>query len=139
VACTLGQDGIANRDVNLRRDPSTASPVLELLTKGARVMLEDATADLGFFHVRTEDDQVGWAWSKYITVSPASAPPVKLPNRMPFKVTQTDAKAACDGYTDTLTLPTVGSHVRIVGTYVQDAFHAKWMEIHPVTTITVVP
>src|SRR5260370_18229669 len=47
-----------------------------------------------------------------------------------------DAKAACQGYTDQVTLPPVGSHVRIVGTYVQDTFHAKWMEIHPVTTIT---
>ena len=56
-----------------------------------------------------------------------------------FKVTQADAKAACDGYTDNVTLPPVGSHVRIVGTYVQDTFHAKWMEIHPVTSITVVP
>jgi hypothetical protein len=33
----------------------------------------------------------------------------------------------------------VGSHVRIVGTYVQDTFHAHWMEIHPVTSITVIP
>jgi hypothetical protein len=56
-----------------------------------------------------------------------------------FKVTQADAMAACDGYTDTLTLPPVGSHVRIIGTYVQDTFHAKWMEIHPVTSVTVIP
>lgn len=56
-----------------------------------------------------------------------------------FKVTQADAKAACQGYSDKVTLPPVGSHVRIVGTYVQDTFHAKWMEIHPVTSITVIP
>jgi hypothetical protein len=56
-----------------------------------------------------------------------------------FPVTQADAKAACQGYTDHVTLPPVGSHVRIVGRYVQDTFHAKWMEIHPVTSITVVP
>jgi hypothetical protein len=36
-------------------------------------------------------------------------------------------------------LPAVGSRVRIVGTLVQDTFHAKWMEIHPVTSITVIP
>ena len=54
-----------------------------------------------------------------------------------FPVTQADAKAACQGYTDTVKLPAVGSHVRIVGTYVQDTFHAQWMEIHPVTSITV--
>ncbi len=54
-------------------------------------------------------------------------------------MTQADAKTACQGYKDTVTLPPVGSHVRIVGTYVQDTFHAKWMEIHPVTSITVIP
>jgi len=55
-----------------------------------------------------------------------------------FPVTQADAKAACQGYTDTVKLPAVGSHVRIVGTYVQDTFHAQWMEIHPVTSISVI-
>jgi hypothetical protein len=56
-----------------------------------------------------------------------------------FPVTQADAKAACQGYTDHVTIPSVGSHVRIVGSYVQDTFHAKWMEIHPVTSITAIP
>jgi hypothetical protein len=55
-----------------------------------------------------------------------------------FKVTQTDAEGSpgCKGYKSALTIPPVGSHVRIVGTYVQDNNHAKWMEIHPVTSIT---
>jgi hypothetical protein len=26
-----------------------------------------------------------------------------------------------------------------VGTFVQDSFHAQWDEIHPVTSITVIP
>ncbi len=56
-----------------------------------------------------------------------------------FPVTQKDAQAACQGYTDHVTLPPAGSHVRIVGTYVQDTFHAKWNEIHPVTSISVIP
>src|SRR5258706_15049191 len=63
------QQGIANRNVNLRRDPSTASAVLDHLDKGARVTLVDATPDAGFYHVRTEDDQIGWVWSKYVTIS----------------------------------------------------------------------
>jgi uncharacterized protein YgiM (DUF1202 family) len=223
-ACSLwAQEGIANRNVNLRRDPATASPVLGLLTTGARVALVDTAADSGFLHVRTEDDLVGWVWSKYITVSTASTLAAKIPadsssavcdaslwdhvyhsqrlivNKQcaavtgtivdatdgkqsdgvrheadgdthgwlrvdagfenllnagnlsdeggnlvfeivcRFPVKQPDAKAACQGYTDTVTLPPVGSRVRIIGTYVQDTFHAKWMEIHPVTSITVVP
>jgi hypothetical protein len=52
------QLGIANRNVILRRDPSTASPVLEHLSEETRVTLVDANPDSGFFHVRTEDDQV---------------------------------------------------------------------------------
>jgi len=193
------------------------------LDKGARLTLVDVTADAGFFHVRTENDEVGWVYAKYISMSeaptPAPAEPtapsgaqcdatlwshVYHPQRLivnkqcaevtgtivdatngrepdgvrheqdgdthgwlnvdsqfkdllnagnlsdeggnlvfeivcRFPVTQADAKAACQGYTDKVKLPPVGSHVRIVGTYVQDTFHAKWMEIHPVMSITVTP
>ena len=57
-----------------------------------------------------------------------------------FKVTQTDAEGSpgCQGFKSSLAIPAVGSHVRVVGTYVQDTNHAKWMEIHPVTSITVI-
>jgi len=56
-----------------------------------------------------------------------------------FPIKQPDARAACQGYTDAIAIPPVGSHVSIVGRYVQDTFHAKWMEIHPVTSIAVIP
>ncbi|HXN53759.1 MAG TPA: SH3 domain-containing protein [Candidatus Acidoferrum sp.] len=223
------QQASTNRNVILRRDPSTTSPVLEHLVKGARLTLVDATPDSGFYHVRTEDDQVGWVFAKYVSISEVTPPPpsttpgtaqpvgtqcdaglwnhvyhpqrlivkqqciavtgtivdatatqtVKQPDGVRhekdgdthgwlkvdaefenllnagnindeggnlvfeivcrFPVTQADAKAACKTYTDRVTLPPVGSHVRIVGTYVQDTFHAKWNEIHPVTSISVVP
>jgi Bacterial SH3 domain len=220
------QLGTVDRNVILRRDPSTASLALEHLPQGTRVTLVDATPDSGFYHVRTEDDQVGWVWSKYVSVSQAPtslllATPGNLQptgtqcdaslwnhvyhsqrlivkqqcisvtgtivdatngkradgvrhekdgdthgwlNVEPefqnllnagnmsdeggnlvfeivcrFPVTQTDAKSACQGFKDQVKLPPVGSHVRIVGTYVQDTFHAQWMEIHPVTNITVIP
>lgn len=48
------------------------------------------------------------------------------------------ARKACEGYTDHVQLPPLGSHVRMVGTYVHDDKHG-WNEIHPVTSITVVP
>jgi hypothetical protein len=47
-----------------------------------------------------------------------------------FKVTQTDAKPSCVGFKDTTTIPPVGSHVAITGSFVQDTNHAKWNEIH---------
>lgn len=56
-----------------------------------------------------------------------------------FSVKQKDAKGACKGYQSRIAIPPVGSHVRITGTYVQDTFHAQWMEVHPVTSITVIP
>jgi len=55
-----------------------------------------------------------------------------------FPVTQTDAQPACSNFRPTIAIPRVGSHVRIVGTYVRDTNHAQWMEIHPVTSITVI-
>jgi uncharacterized protein YraI len=222
----LAQEAVTNRGANLRRDPSTASPVLTVLGKGARLLLVDAAEDRGFYHVRTEGDQVGWVYARLLSVSQApSAASAELaavptaagggcnpslwnhvyhPTRLivktacvtvtgrivdatagkqtdgvrhepdgdthgwlrvdpqfkdmlnagnlsaeggnlvfeivcRFPVTQADAKQACQGYTDHVQLPAVGSHVSIVGTYVQDTFHAQWNEIHPVTSISVVP
>ena len=54
-----------------------------------------------------------------------------------YPVTQADAVTACQGYTSPIQIPPVGSHVRITGTYVQDTNHARWMEIHPVSSIVV--
>jgi hypothetical protein len=231
-SCLVAQEATTNHNVILRRDPTTSSPALEHLTKGARLTLVDALPDSGFYHVKTEDDRVGWIFAKYVSIStpqtpatpatptttPITAPPstecdsslaahVYHPNRLivkqdcmaitgtivdatatqstkepdgtrhepdgdthgwlkldpgfetllnsgnindeggnlvfeiicKFPVTQPDAKTACQGFTDHVSLPPVGSHVRIVGRYVQDTFHGQWNEIHPVTSITVTP
>jgi hypothetical protein len=226
-SCLSAQEATTNRKVILRRDPTTSSPALEHLIKGARLTLVDATPDSGFYHVKTEDDRIGWVFARYVRISTAEtpAPPatpitapstecdssisahVYHPNRLilkqeciavtgtivdatatqskhqadgtrhekdgdthgwlkvdsgfenllnsgnindedgnlvfeiicRFPVTQTDAKTACQGYTDRISLPPVGSHVRIVGRFVQDTFHGQWNEIHPVTSITVAP
>ena len=55
-----------------------------------------------------------------------------------FPVTQQDAKAACASFTSKVKIPAIGSHVRIVGSYVRDTNHSQWMEIHPVTSIDVI-
>lgn len=55
-----------------------------------------------------------------------------------FPVKQADAKEACAGFKNAVTVPPVGSHVAIAGTWVQDMEHDKWFEIHPVTSIVVV-
>jgi hypothetical protein len=223
------QEATTNRSANLRRDPSTGSPILVLLHKDARLTLVDASADSGFYHVRTEDDQVGWVYAALVTISPAPPPQpteptatipagaaptaacdaalwnhVYHPTRLIVKtacvtvtgtlvdatsgaepdgvrheadgdthgwlkvdpqfqsmlnagnksaeggnlvfeiicrypVTQKDAQSACSGYTDHTQLPAVGSHVSVTGTYVQDTFHAQWNEIHPVSSVSIVP
>src|SRR5580704_15665625 len=80
----FAQTATTNRNVILRRDPSTASVALAHLSQGARLTLVDDSPTSGFYHVRTEDDQVGWAWSKYVTVSgPSTPPPTLLPTAPP--------------------------------------------------------
>lgn len=225
-SCSLfAQQATTNHTVILRLAPTTSSAALEHLADGARITLLDAGTTSGFYHVKTEDDQVGWVFARYVNVSTATTPsPAENPSTATgcdatisdhvyhparlivkqdciavtgtivdatadqsrhqadgvrhekdgdthgwlkldsgfenllnagnksdeggnlvfeiicrFPVTQADAKTACQGYTDGVVLPPVGSRVRIVGRYVQDTFHAKWMEIHPVTSITVVP
>ena len=54
-----------------------------------------------------------------------------------YTVTQTDAQPACAGFTDHMTIPPVGTHVAITGTFVQEKNHQKWNEIHPVASIKV--
>lgn len=56
-----------------------------------------------------------------------------------YTVSQDDAKPACTNFHDGATLPAHGSHVEIKGTFVQDDNHAHWNEIHPVSSIRVVP
>src|ERR1700719_5244807 len=70
----VAQEATTNHNVILRRDPTTSSPALEHLTKGARLTLVDALPDSGFYHVKTEDDRVGWIFAKYVSISPAHPP-----------------------------------------------------------------
>jgi uncharacterized protein YraI len=73
-SCLWAQEATTTRNVILRRDPTTSSPALEHLNKGARLTLVDALPDSGFYHVRTEDDRVGWVFGKYVSISTAETP-----------------------------------------------------------------
>jgi hypothetical protein len=55
------------------------------------------------------------------------------------KVTQADAISACQNFRQNISIPPIGSHVDITGSYVLDREHGNWAEIHPVTSITPVP
>ncbi len=56
-----------------------------------------------------------------------------------YPVTQADARPACSGFDDAAGIPPVGTHVEITGTWVMDTNHGQWNEIHPVTSLRVVP
>src|ERR1700757_3902026 len=68
----LAEEATTTRSETLRRDPSTASPVITVLHRGARLTLVDASADSGYYHVRTEDDQVGWVYARLLAISAAT-------------------------------------------------------------------
>jgi hypothetical protein len=54
-----------------------------------------------------------------------------------WRPTQADAKPACIDYQSDVSLPPVGTHVAITGTFVRDTHHGEWNEIHPVSRIEV--
>ncbi len=54
-----------------------------------------------------------------------------------YTVKQADAKPSCTGFQDHTTIPPVGTHVAVTGTFVQEKNHGKWNEIHPVSSIKV--
>jgi hypothetical protein len=101
--CTCGwaQEATTNHNVILRRDPTTSSPALERLVKGARLTLIDVTPDTGFYHVKTEDDRVGWVSDKFVSISSAegsfvlTAPITPVPSALATPAA-TDISGACD-------------------------------------------
>ena len=52
------------------------------------------------------------------------------------RVTQADAISSCQNFHQNISIPPIGSHVNITGSYVLDKEHGNWAEIHPVTSIT---
>ena len=49
-------------------------------------------------------------------------------------VTQADAISSCNGFHSNVIIPRIGTHVKVIGSYVLDTAHG-WNEIHPVSTI----
>jgi len=49
-------------------------------------------------------------------------------------VTQEDAISSCNGFHSNVALPRIGTHVKVIGSYVLITAHG-WNEIHPVSTI----
>ena len=110
----------------LRADPSTANPPIGTLRKGAKVTLVEVVPKDGFYHVKTTRGKEGWVGTTYLAAG-IQEPSAEL--AAPFSST-----TGCDATLwDHVYNPETG--VEIVGSYVQDTNHAKWMEIHPVSKI----
>jgi uncharacterized protein YgiM (DUF1202 family) len=211
VSCSGGvrtREATAKRNLVVRRDPSKSSPILARLAKDDRLTLVQATANNGYYNVKTEQDVIGWALATSVDVSQPQSLRQPRPSNLrraanattsceamcttrivsslirsaflqpepswtrptaknlmvsvtkrtgtligwlkvdsqfqtlnagnnsneggnlafevicKYKVTQADARAACSNYQNQVSLPPVGSHVRIVGVCVQDTFHA---------------
>src|SRR5207249_623064 len=72
---------------NLRKSPTTSSAIVEELAAGSQVTLTSNRKRSGYYHVRAEDDAVGWALARNISVggesptpTPESTTPAPNPN-----------------------------------------------------------
>jgi hypothetical protein len=52
-------------------------------------------------------------------------------------IIQANAISACQGYTNTISVPNVGKHITVTGPYVLDNEHHNWAEIHPVYSLSI--
>jgi hypothetical protein len=54
-------------------------------------------------------------------------------------VIQPNAFLACFRFHQNINIPPIGTHVKVTGSYVLDTWHGKWAEIHPATSMSVIP
>lgn len=70
----LAQQATVTHDVVLHRDPSAKSRKIDILPAGARLTLVEANPDSGYYHVQTENDQIGWVSKRFITIKNVKKP-----------------------------------------------------------------
>ena len=68
ASVALAQEATVMRNVNLRSDPSPANPPIRELHPPETLILIDATATDGYYHVRGQDGAEGWVWGKNVKV-----------------------------------------------------------------------
>src|SRR5262245_50642777 len=59
---------VVERNVNLRRDPSTTQPRIRLLKPPDELELLDSVRTNDYYHVRTASDEEGWVWARNVRV-----------------------------------------------------------------------
>src|SRR5215467_7664055 len=80
-ACTsaaFATDAIVKKHATLRQDPSTAREPKATLQAGEDVELIEAQPTQGYYHVRTNEGDEGWVYSRNLEILPET-PPVPSP------------------------------------------------------------
>ena len=65
---------VVEKEVNLRRDPSTSHPRITLLAPSTELRLVDAEPVNGFYRVISDRGDLGWVWSKNVLVEQTQVP-----------------------------------------------------------------
>ncbi len=79
------QDAVVKRNVNLRRDPSTANPPIRLLHPRDEISLLEPNRTNRYYHVVTADGVEGWVWGNNIRVVFPPDAPVEVYNGCPME------------------------------------------------------
>jgi hypothetical protein len=58
---------------------------------------------------------------------------------MQEKIKESEAKNTCGDFFQNISIPPIGSHVRVTGAFVIDEGAGGWTEIHPVTSFVLIP
>jgi hypothetical protein len=77
----FSQEAAVERNSNLRKSASSSSAILAKLAAGFHVTLISNRKRSGYYHVKTGDGRVGWAFAKNITTS--AGPPTTGPSPTP--------------------------------------------------------
>ena len=86
------REATIKRNVNLRSDPSTDDPPIELIPANSTVTLLDPAPQNGYYHVKAEDGRDGWVWGRNISLAAeTSEPPTGAPSASPTSSPQTSA------------------------------------------------
>jgi hypothetical protein len=72
------QNATLTKDAALHRDAKGRSKTIDHLESGERVVLVEPSPEGGFYHIRTEDDEIGWVSSKVISISGPAKPSPQL-------------------------------------------------------------
>jgi hypothetical protein len=94
AAGALAAEVMVKKRATLRSDPSTERPPIAVLLPDEHVELLEPSPTAGYYHVRSEEGEEGWIYSRnveVITETPPPPPPSSQPSSSPLSAPATDA------------------------------------------------